>query len=112
MYGFALNRAGLFELHMNVDFDVVTRCARCLKDLRVPTALSIVRPMADSLSGDDEENDDILLLDEDCVELDDVALDAILLSAHMSYLCREDCRGLCPVCGRDLNEGECGCPRD
>ena len=29
----------------------------------------------------------------------------------MKVLCREDCKGLCPVCGKDLNDGDCGCDR-
>ena len=40
--------------------------------------------------------------------------DAIVLELPMAPLCREDCRGLCPQCGADRNEAECGCvaPRD
>ena len=33
----------------------------------------------------------------------------ILLSYPMQFLCREDCQGLCPQCGKKLNEGKCGC---
>ena len=36
--------------------------------------------------------------------------ETIVLEAQMSYLCREDCAGLCPRCGKDLNEGPCDCP--
>jgi uncharacterized protein len=35
----------------------------------------------------------------------------ILLSLPVAPLCREDCKGLCPRCGKDLNDGECGCDR-
>ena len=37
--------------------------------------------------------------------------DAVILSLPLKVLCREDCGGLCPICGRNLNEGECGCSR-
>jgi len=36
----------------------------------------------------------------------------ILLALPLKPLCRPDCRGLCPLCGQDLNEGECGCKRE
>ncbi|MCS7233086.1 MAG: DUF177 domain-containing protein [Synergistetes bacterium] len=36
----------------------------------------------------------------------------IILSIPMKPLCKEDCKGLCPVCGKNLNEGDCGCERD
>jgi len=36
----------------------------------------------------------------------------VLLSVPMKPLCRNDCAGLCPVCGRDLNEGACNCRKE
>ena len=44
------------------------------------------------------------------VELDELATNDILLELPSKFLCREDCRGLCPVCGCDRNTAECGCP--
>ncbi|MRR10305.1 DUF177 domain-containing protein, partial [bacterium] len=38
--------------------------------------------------------------------------EAVLLALPLKPLCREDCRGICPACGRDLNEGSCGCRED
>ena len=43
------------------------------------------------------------------VDLTKAVTDRILLDLPMAFLCREDCKGLCPVCGADLNEGDCGC---
>jgi uncharacterized protein len=43
------------------------------------------------------------------ISLDKMVYDAILLSMPQQILCREDCRGLCPTCGANLNETECGC---
>ena len=37
--------------------------------------------------------------------------DILLASQSLSNLCKPDCKGLCPVCGHDLNEGDCGCDR-
>lgn len=107
--GYAEHRADLFLLHMDVAFDVVTRCARCLKPLRIPTVLHVERPLADSVENE-EDSDEIILLENSTVDLDEVAQETIVLEAQMSYLCREDCAGLCAVCGADLNEGPCGCP--
>ena len=44
-------------------------------------------------------------------ELDTDALinNEILINMPVKVLCREDCKGICPVCGHNLNEGECGC---
>lgn len=43
------------------------------------------------------------------IELDDDLKDEIVVDYPMKILCRRDCKGLCPQCGKDLNEGECGC---
>lgn len=106
--GFAQNRADVYELHMDIAFHVVTRCARCLKPLDLPVTLHVERPMADSVENE-ADSDDILVLDSGTVDLDEVARETIVLEAQMSYLCREDCAGLCPKCGADLNDGPCGC---
>lgn len=107
--GFAQNRADMFLLHMDISFHVVTRCARCLKPLDIPTVLHVDRPMADHVENE-EDSEDILVLENGTIDLDEVAREAVVLEAQMSYLCREDCAGLCPSCGADLNEGPCGCP--
>ena len=44
------------------------------------------------------------------LDLEPLVRDAVLLELPQAPLCREGCRGLCPTCGADLNEGECGCP--
>src|SRR5206468_3309557 len=42
------------------------------------------------------------------IDLRPALREQILLSIPPSPLCKEDCKGLCPVCGKDLNEGDCG----
>lgn len=59
-----------------------------------------------------EETDDFVLIDNYQLSLDELARADILLELPSKYLCREDCRGLCPMCGKNLNEGLCGCHTD
>ena len=55
------------------------------------------------------------LLDEEIaqnpivIDLQQTAYDALVLEIPIKILCREDCRGLCPSCGKNLNDGDCGC---
>ena len=44
-----------------------------------------------------------------CEPLDELVEADLILSLPFKNLCREDCRGLCPICGKNLNEGLCGC---
>jgi uncharacterized protein len=48
-------------------------------------------------------------MNQERVDLELVAREAILLDLPLAPLCREDCLGLCPTCGSDLNEGACEC---
>jgi uncharacterized protein len=45
------------------------------------------------------------------IDLTDAVREEVALTAPMWLLCREDCAGLCPTCGADLNEGPCACAR-
>ena len=104
------NHAGMIELHSSVDYVLETRCARCLKDLSLPKKLDIFQRLAFDLQ--DEENDDILLIEGFELDVDEILTEQIIFSVDMSYLCSEDCRGLCPKCGTDLNRTDCGCEKE
>ena len=57
----------------------------------------------------EEEEDDLFVLTSDSVDPADVLVPALILQVQMTYLCKEDCKGLCPTCGKNLNLGPCGC---
>jgi len=61
-----------------------------------------------------EDSDEVVLLPSGVQEIDisGQVREALLLALPMRLLCREDCRGLCPECGADLNEGPCDCRRE
>ncbi len=57
----------------------------------------------------DEGNDDYIETPDFTVELDEVVITDILLNLPQKNLCKEDCKGLCPTCGVNLNTGSCAC---
>ena len=61
----------------------------------------------ESLEG--EEDEDMVLLEEGTVDLDQLAYTAYVLDMDTKYLCSEDCKGLCPGCGVNLNREACRC---
>lgn len=87
-------------------------CDRCLQDVEVPVAVSfayqVVSPDREIDASEEEEQNFM-----SGYELDSEALinNEILMNMPVKVLCREECRGICPVCGQNLNEGECGCDR-
>ena len=56
-----------------------------------------------------EDNDDIVLLESGRVDAGELARTALILGMDTKTLCSEDCKGLCPRCGANLNDGPCGC---
>lgn len=91
-------------------------CVRCLKtfDLAVETDLVVHADRAGRsrhvVEEDDLERDDYMKFhDGRTLDVSEEVREALLLEIPMAPRCREDCRGLCPRCGADLNEGPCGC---
>jgi uncharacterized protein len=79
-------------------------CRRCL----APAEGTIVVPVREVYTGDGD-GEDTYPLDGDDLDLEPLVHDAVLLELPQAPLCREDCAGLCPECGANRNEGECGC---
>ena len=103
----AVNRAGVVELNVKAVFDYTTRCDRCCVPFTKRMELSFTHGLATELI--DEENDEYIETPDYTLELDDVVISDILLNLPSKTLCKDDCRGLCPDCGQNLNEGDCGC---
>ena len=58
-----------------------------------------------------EDEDRFILVEQGQLDVDELVVSDILLSLPMKHLCLPDCKGLCPTCGRNLNEGPCGCKK-
>ena len=102
-------RAGVVQLSARAAFVFHGRCDRCLNTFEQTYDVPLEHTLVATL--EDEENDDYILLDQYQLDLADLTMADILLELPYKSLCREDCRGLCPMCGKNLNEGLCGCTR-
>lgn len=105
------NNGKALVLTADVEGEMRTRCARCLDDIIVDAGFSVEESFVQSESKVPED-DDIIVFDGYTIELDDVIKDNLIMNIKGRYLCDEDCKGLCPQCGADLNDGECGCSRE
>lgn len=101
------NRAGIVRLTAQVAYTLDTTCDRCASPLHRESRLPIEHILVASLNREDA--DDLILVEDGRLSLDELVQADLVLSMPMKILCREDCRGLCPVCGKNLNEGLCGC---
>ncbi|WP_273524620.1 YceD family protein [Mailhella massiliensis] len=102
---------------------VAMPCNRCMEETLVVLNQSFdeFEEYPSTAETEPEENDPVGLLDE-CVvtteggapflDLASLLWEEFSLALPVKPLCRPDCRGLCPECGKNLNEGACGCSRD
>lgn len=101
------NEAGVLLLKAELSADLVCQCARCLKEFEKHIEFHTEAVIAEEVQ--DEDNPDIYLLDGDYVDVDEVIVTAFVLNIDQRFLCKEDCKGLCPKCGKNLNDGPCDC---
>jgi uncharacterized protein len=87
-------------LELVFDVSLEGPCFRCLTDAELPVSLRLREYEATKPESDEERTE---YLDDDRLDLSAWAHDAIALALPDKILCRPDCAGLCPVCGKDLN---------
>ena len=121
---FPISRKAPVELHIcnqenaavlitgTVDIEVLIPCARCLEE--VPTSIRFdidkkLRIEEDGLVDDEMEQPDYLIGFE--LDVDKLVYAEILVNWPMRVLCKDDCKGICKVCGMNLNKGACSCQR-
>lgn len=97
------------------------QCGRCLDGFEMPVEAELdlfYLPRAKERQ-DDEEEDDVRLSDHDMVvayydgdrlDLGEMLREQFFLDVPLRRVCRDACKGLCPVCGANRNVAECGCP--
>ncbi len=107
------NTADVYVLSGTVRTTLHGVCDRCACDVVRPVEYPLHAILAESLENDDGEEDPWLFLTEEgCADLDDIVTTTFVLSMDSKFLCREDCKGLCCRCGKNLNDGPCDCQPD
>ena len=107
--GILENRAETLHFNVKASYIIAADCARCaqLVEQSGETTVNIVLT-AEKM---DENSDDIIAVPDQQLDLDAFLTEMILLDMPSKLLCKEDCKGLCSICGQNLNEAQCGCKR-
>jgi len=102
----------------DVEADVQLQCSRCLDDISLPVDASLeeqFEPTVDVETGraitrpEEQEDDTVFQIDANhLMDLTEPVRQALLVAIPMRPLCKEDCKGLCVVCGANLNHTDCG----
>ena len=99
------NRAGVVRLVFRVKSVLSLRCDRCLEAFDRETEASFEHVLVQEANTDG----DYIVCEEGVLDLDELVRTDFLLELPTKVLCREDCKGLCPHCGKNLNFDSCQC---
>jgi uncharacterized protein len=86
-------------------------CNRCLKEFVKPVEVSFAENYRQADDHVCMEGDDVFFQGDE-IDITDLVRETLLLSEPLKMLCSEECKGLCPKCGADLNTHPCSCERD
>ena len=109
--GEIVNIGDVLEMSAKAEGTFKTECARCLK----PIEKEFIFEFTEMLKNVDEEisdRDAVVIFEGETVDISDIIRSNILVNLSTKYLCSEDCKGICPVCGADLNESSCNCEKE
>ena len=104
------NRAGIVTANLECRVEFIAPCDRCGKETVKNHVVKINRVLVSKLA--DRTDDEIIEIPNMQLDAEELCRDEIVLSIPMKHLCREDCKGVCMSCGKDLNEGKCDCKSD
>lgn len=108
--GAVVNETGIVYIKASASFRFDAVCDRCAcefsRDMTVPVEHILVSEL------NEEDNDDFILAEGMQLDIEQLVLEDILLSLPMKTLCREECKGMCSQCGKNLNDGSCDCKKE
>ena len=103
------NRAGIVTLKYTVSCTLDVVCDRCLSELKRDYSYDFSHTVVPSLQSEGDIYDTYLVAQHDSIDMNETAISDLLLMLPTKMLCREDCKGLCDICGCNLNERTCNC---
>ncbi len=94
----------------NVHLSIQTSCSRCVEPVRIELSpyVSLVLSPADKISDEDDDLEHETYRDDE-IDLSNYLMEQIAISLPIKVVCNEDCKGLCTICGTNLNQETCTC---
>lgn len=96
-----------FLVEGTLQFEGTAMCSRCLQSFTVSREIKFAEEFVRGF--DRSEDDSSFGFQGDIIDLTECLSEQIVLSLPMRFLCREDCQGICQICGVNLNSQKCSC---
>ncbi|MBQ9839242.1 MAG: DUF177 domain-containing protein [Oscillospiraceae bacterium] len=110
--GTVRNTAGVLVMTGSITTTIHGVCDRCAGDFTSNLDIPIDVVLVTELSNEDSEDEWVFPLEGDSADLEDIVRTVFVLNMDSKLLCKEDCKGLCCRCGKNLNDGPCSCQKE
>jgi len=107
--GRVYNEAGVLHLEGTLTAEMICICDRCGAEFESVKETELEAVIVEE---ENEEYPEYFVLEGNEIDLDEILSTCLILDMETKFLCREDCKGLCPRCGKNLNLGPCGCRKE
>lgn len=110
--GRAYQKVGVVYLDLDVNFDFFGVCDRCADDIEKKYDLSLNKIIVNAMENENDDYDDYIVVENNVLDLDELINEEIQLFLPAKMLCKDDCKGLCQNCGKNLNYEKCECVKE
>lgn len=104
--GKILNIGGTLEISAQIDGEYATQCSRCGEDVTMTLSAELFESVESDFSDIDDE---CISISGNVIDISGSVNACIFNSIPLQFLCSEECKGLCPVCGVNRNKQKCNC---
>ena len=105
--GTVSNKASVVSLNLNIEYIFAADCDRCGAYAQHNHTVYVDKLLATAIER--QESDTIITVPDMKFDVDEFVYSEVILDLPSKHLCKENCKGICFKCGKNLNEGECGC---
>ena len=105
--GSVSNKASVVSLNLTIEYQFSAPCDRCGVDTVHNHTVIVDKLLATAIER--QESDTIITVPDMKLDVDEFVYSEVILDLPSKHLCNPDCKGICFKCGKNLNEGECGC---
>ena len=110
--GSVRNTAGVLVMKGSVKTCIHGICDRCASEFDQDVEFPIDVVLVKELENEENEDEWVFPLEADTADLEDIVRTVFVLNMDSKLLCSPECKGLCCRCGKNLNDGPCGCQKE
>ena len=110
--GTVRNTADVLMMKGTISTQIHGVCDRCAADFTRDVEIPIDVVLVEELTNEDSEDEWVFPLEADTADLEEIVRTVFVLNLDSKLLCSSECKGICCRCGKNLNNGPCGCQKE